>query len=69
MKNTGRIKIIPGEKCLVCVPFSYPYGLDTSTVMSLLCGRTGILAPSLTKDNIRYYLSKIQIIFLVVQHF
>ena len=48
MKNTGRIKIIPGEKCLVCVPFSYPYGLDTSTVMSLLCGRTGILAPSLT---------------------
>ena len=58
MKNTGRIKIIPGEKCLVCVPFSYPYGLDTSTVMSLLCGRTGILAPSLTKDNIRYYLSK-----------
>lgn len=58
MKNTGRIKTIPGEKCLVCVPFSYPYGLDTSTIMSLLCGRTGILAPNLTKDNIRYYLSK-----------
>ena len=47
MKNTGRIKIIPGEKCLVCVPFSYPYGLDTSTVMSLLCGRTGILCSKL----------------------
>ena len=58
MKNTGKIKAEPGEKCLVCVPFSYPYGLDTSTVMSLLCGRTGILAPNLTKDNIRYYLSK-----------
>lgn len=27
-----------------------PYGLDTSTVMSLLGGRTGILAPSLTKE-------------------
>lgn len=58
MKNTGKIKTLPGEKCLVCVPFSYPYGLDTSTVMSLLCCRTGILAPNLTKDNIRYYLSK-----------
>ena len=58
MKNTGKIKAEPGEKCLVCVPFSYPYGLDTSTVMSLLCGRTGILAPNLTKDNIRYYLLK-----------
>lgn len=58
MKNTGKIKAEPGERCLVCVPFSYPYGLDTSTIMSLLCGRTGILAPNLTKDNIRYYLSK-----------
>lgn len=58
MKNSGRIKTKVGERCLVCVPFSYPYGLDTSTIMSLLCGRTAILAPSLTKDNIRYYLSK-----------
>ena len=58
MKNSGRIKAKVGEKCLVCVPFSYPYGLDTSTLMSLLCGRIAILAPNLTKDNIRYYLSK-----------
>lgn len=58
MKNSGRIKAKVGEKCLVCVPFSYPYGLDTSTLMSLICGRIAILAPDLTKDNIRYYLSK-----------
>lgn len=58
MKNSGRIKAKVGERCLVCVPFSYPYGLDTSTIMSLLCGRTAILAPNIGKDNIRYYLSK-----------
>lgn len=58
MKNTGRIKAKVGEKCLVCVPFSYPYGFATSTVMSLICGRDAILAPNLSKDNIRYYLSK-----------
>ena len=58
MKNTGRIKPQVGEKCLVCVPFTYPYGFVTSTIMSLLCGRTAILAPNLSKDNIRYYLSK-----------
>ena len=58
MKNTGRIKAKVGEKCLVCVPFSYPYGFATSTIMSLICGRDAILAPNLSKDNIRYYLSK-----------
>ena len=58
MKNSGRIKAKVGEKCLVCVPFSYPYGLDTSTIMSLICGRIAVLAPDLTKDNICYYLSK-----------
>ena len=58
MKNTGRIKAKVGERCLVCVPFSYPYGFATSTIMSLICGRVAILAPTLSKDNIRYYLSK-----------
>ena len=58
MKNTGRIKAKVGEKCLVCVPFTYPYGFATSTIMSLICGRVAILAPDLSKDNIRYYLSK-----------
>ena len=58
MKNTGRIKAKVGERCLVCVPFSYPYGFATSTIMSLICGRLAVLAPTLSKDNIRYYLSK-----------
>lgn len=58
MKNTGRIKAKVGERCLVCVPFSYPYGFATSTIMSLICGRVAVLAPTLSKDNIRYYLSK-----------
>ena len=58
MKNTGRIKAKVGERCLVCVPFSYPYGFATSTIMSLICGRVAVLAPTLSKDNIKYYLSK-----------
>lgn len=58
MKNTGHIKSVVGEKCLVCVPFTYPYGFATSTLMSFLCGREAILAPNLSKDNISYYLSK-----------
>ena len=58
MKNTGKIKSKVGERCLVCVPFTYPYGFATSTVMSLICGRVAILAPDLSKDNICYYLSK-----------
>ena len=32
MKNTGKIKAKVGERCLVCVPFSYPYGFATSTL-------------------------------------
>ena len=58
MKNSGKIKAKVGERCLVCVPFSYPYGFATSTIMSLLCGRVAVLAPTLDKDNIGYYLSK-----------
>lgn len=58
MKNSGKIETKIGEKCLVCVPFSYPYGFATSTLMSLLCGREAILAPTLSKDNINYYLQK-----------
>ncbi len=58
MKNSTNIKTKVGEKCLVCVPFSYPYGFATSTLMSLLCGREAVLAPTLSKDNINYYLEK-----------
>jgi len=58
MKNTGNIQTNIGEKCLVCVPFSYPYGFVTSALMSLLCGREAILAPNLSGENISYFLAK-----------
>ena len=58
MKNSTNLENTKGEKSLVCVPFTYPYGFATSTLMSLMCGRTAVLAPDLSKDNINYYLSK-----------
>ena len=58
MKNTGHIKMVKGEKCLTCIPFCYPYGFSTSTLMSLMCGREAILTPNLNEKNINYYLSK-----------
>lgn len=57
-KNTCEIKPTADESCLVCVPFCYPYGFATSVLMSLLCGRTAILAPDLSKDNIEYFMKK-----------
>lgn len=58
MKNTGSIEKNRGEKCLICVPFGYPYGFSTSTLMSLLCGREAILAPNLDHTNVNYFLQK-----------
>lgn len=58
MKNTGNIKTNVGERCLVCVPFSYPYGFVSSALSSLLTGREAVLAPNLSKENIEYFLSK-----------
>ena len=58
MKHTGNIKTKIGEKCLICVPFGYPYGFSTSMLMSLICGRESILAPNLDHRNINYFLKK-----------
>ncbi len=58
LKNSSNLKPVKNEKCLVCVPFAYPYGFATSTLLTLLCGRTAVLGPNLNKDNISYYLSK-----------
>ena len=58
MKNTGRIKAKKGEKCLVCVPFGYPYGFSTSALMTLLCGREAILEPNLDHTNVNEALRK-----------
>lgn len=58
LKNSTHISDTRGEKSFVCVPFTYPYGFSTSTLMSLMCGRTAILAPDLSKDNLYYYLAK-----------
>lgn len=58
MKNTGNIVTKKGEKCLICVPFSYPYGFATSTIMSLICGREAILTPNMDMSNVDYFLKK-----------
>lgn len=58
LKNSSKIKSVSGDRTLVCVPFSYPYGFVTSTVMSLLSLKTAILASDISKDTISYHLSK-----------
>lgn len=58
LKNSSHISNSRGEKSLVCVPFTYPYGFCTSLLMSLLCGRQTILTPNLGFDTIDYYISK-----------
>lgn len=58
MKNTGNIVTKHGEKCLICVPFSYPYGFATSTIMTLVCGREAILTPDMDMTNVDYFMSK-----------
>ncbi len=58
LKNSTHVNNTHGEKSLVCVPFTYPYGFSTSTLMSLLCGRQVVLAPDLSKGNIYEYLAK-----------
>lgn len=57
LKNSSNVNN-SDRKTLVCVPFTYPYGFATSTLMSLLSGKTAILAPGMSKDTISYYLSK-----------
>ena len=57
-KNTSVTDNLVGEKTLVCVPFTYPYGFCTSTLLSLMASKTAILGPDLSKDTISYYVSK-----------
>lgn len=40
------------------IPFSYPYGFATSTIMSLICGREAILTPDMNMQNVDYFLKK-----------
>ena len=64
LKNSSHAKSLNGDKSLVSVPFSYPYGFVTSAMSTLMCNKTAVLAPSISKENISYYLSKgINIIF------
>lgn len=58
MKNSTHIANTHGEKSLVCVPFTYPYGFSTSTLMSLLCGRQIILSPNLSVGTVSFYMKK-----------
>lgn len=59
LQNSSDIKNNKNDlRTLVCVPFTYPYGFATSTLMSFLSGRSAILAPDMSKDTISEYLSK-----------
>ncbi len=58
MMNTSHTSKLPVNKVITCVPFSYPYGLCTSAVASVLWGKETILAPYISKDTIPYYYSK-----------
>lgn len=58
MMNTSHTSKLPVNKVITCVPFSYPYGLCTSAVASVLWGKETILAPYIGKDTISYYYSK-----------
>lgn len=58
LKNSSNVKTLNGNRTLVCVPFSYPYGFVTSTLMTLLSSKTAVLAPNISKDTIRYYINK-----------
>lgn len=59
LQNSSDIKNNTQDlRTLVCVPFTYPYGFATSTLMSFLSGRSAILAPDMSKDTISDYLAK-----------
>lgn len=58
LKNSSNIKSNKDKKTLVCVPFTYPYGFATSTLMTLMSGKTAILAPNISGHTISYYLKK-----------
>ena len=56
-KNTSTDVEIYAQKTLTCVPFSYPYGLITSLVTSLLWQKEAVLAPFIGIETIEYYIS------------
>lgn len=58
MKNTSVTSSTKNQKSLICVPFTYPYGFATSTLMTLLCGSEAILATNLSPVTMDYYLNK-----------
>lgn len=57
-KNDSKVQQLSGERVLVCVPFTYPYGFYTSTLTTLLSGKTAILAPDMSGTTIATYLEK-----------
>ncbi len=58
LKNSSNLKNNSDKRTLVCVPFTYPYGFGTSTLMTLLSGKTAILAPNIGKNTISSYLKQ-----------
>lgn len=59
LKNSSNIKSNKiDSRTLVCVPFTYPYGFGTSTLMTLMSGKTAILGPDISAETLEYYLRK-----------
>lgn len=56
-KNTATDIEINVTRTLTCVPFSYPYGLITSLITSLLWQKEAVLAPFIGMDTVQYYMS------------
>ncbi|MEG1506182.1 MAG: class I adenylate-forming enzyme family protein [Bacilli bacterium] len=57
-KNSSNLSSTRGEKSIICVPFSYPYGFITGAVMCLMGHKEAILAQNIGPDNIGNYLKK-----------
>jgi len=58
LKNSSSIASMKGDRTLVCVPFTYPYGFATSTLMTLMSGKLAILGPNISGETLSYYLEK-----------
>lgn len=58
LKNSSQLSQNKDKRTLVCVPFAYPYGFATSGLMTLMSGKTAILAPDISGQTLSYYLKK-----------
>lgn len=58
MSGGTNIPIKNDGKCLVTVPFNYPYGLVVSTIMPMMVRKSLLLAPDINLQNISDYMER-----------